>query len=250
MEWNPQLYQDRHAFVTQYGKDLLEYVRQLSPAAILDLGCGTGTLTDALRGYAGRVVGIDASAHMIAYARKQYPGIEFCVMDALALPYREEFDAVFSNAVFHWIPRQEQLLRGIHTALKPGGKLICEFGAYGNIRAIQQAFCAALGKLGYSYYSPFFFAIAQEYGALLGDTGFLVETVFEFDRPTPLAGAQDGLRHWMTQFFAHELGMLTDDEREGVLKDVEKALAARLWDGSQWIADYRRLRAVARKPTR
>ena len=45
MEWNAKLYENSHGFVAEYGKGLLEFVTPDPQQAILDLGCGTGTLT-------------------------------------------------------------------------------------------------------------------------------------------------------------------------------------------------------------
>lgn len=233
MKWDAQLYQNQHSFVAEHGKGLLSYLDSLPTQAILDVGCGTGTLTHELCKRAGKVVGIDASREMIARARERYPDIEFHVMDALALPYREEFDVAFSNAVFHWIPAQGQLLGKIFTALKPGGWLICEFGAQGNTRAIQQAFGAALENRGDTYRDPFFFPTAQEYGALLGDAGFTVQALFEYDRPTPLDGGQGGLRSWVAQFSAWELEPFCTDVQTEIFGEMEEALRPILWDTTQ-----------------
>jgi ubiquinone/menaquinone biosynthesis C-methylase UbiE len=43
------------------------------------------------------------------------------------LPYREEFDAVFSNAVLHWIRRADVMLAGVYRSLKPGGRFVAEW---------------------------------------------------------------------------------------------------------------------------
>ena len=94
--------------------------------SILDLGCGTGILTVQLKKLAEVVIGVDSSESMIKRAQQQYSDIKFIVSDALALPFEEQFDVVFSNAVFHWITDHNALLNNIHKVLKPGGCLsIC-----------------------------------------------------------------------------------------------------------------------------
>lgn len=70
------------------------------------------------------VIGVDSSESMIKRAQQQYPDIKFIVSDALALPFEEQFDVVFSNAVFHWITDHNALLNNIHKVLKPGGCLL------------------------------------------------------------------------------------------------------------------------------
>ena len=131
--WNADLYDSKHDFVSEYGKGLLGFVPENKNQSILDLGCGTGTLTAQLSNLADTVIGVDSSASMIAKAKEQYANIQFMVCNALALPFEEQFDVVFSNAVFHWITDHNVLLHNIHKVLKPGGLLVCEFGANGNI---------------------------------------------------------------------------------------------------------------------
>mgnify|MGYP000102283518 len=108
-EWNATMYDNKHDFVAEYGKGLLEYIPQNEKQSILDLGCGTGTLTVQLNNLAKTVIGVDQSESMIKKAQEQYSNIEFRVCDALALPFESQFDVVFSNAVFHWIKDHENL---------------------------------------------------------------------------------------------------------------------------------------------
>lgn len=65
---------------------------------------------------------------------------DFRVCDALGLPFKNEFDVVFSNAVFHWISDHDTLLKNVHKVLKPQGLLVCEFGAAGNILPLNMHF--------------------------------------------------------------------------------------------------------------
>lgn len=117
---------------------------------ILDVGCGTGALTKTLAEEGAYVLGVDASAAMIARARTDYPELEFMVMDATVLAFANEFDTVFSNAAFHWIKNQTALLQGIYRALKYGGALVCEFGAHGNVDTIQHNFLRIMQARGLS----------------------------------------------------------------------------------------------------
>ncbi len=84
MEWNSSLYDNKHDFVAEYGKGLLEFIPKNNEQTILDLGCGTGTLTALLVGLCSKVVGVDSSQNMIDKAKKQFENIEFLVCDALA----------------------------------------------------------------------------------------------------------------------------------------------------------------------
>lgn len=91
-EWNAALYDNKHDFVAEYGKGLLEFVPENNNQSILDLGCGTGILTVQLKKLAEVVIGVDSSGSMIKRAQQQYPDIKFIVSDALALPFVEQFD--------------------------------------------------------------------------------------------------------------------------------------------------------------
>lgn len=247
MKWNSDLYDDKHSFVAKYGKYLIDLADVKPGQAILDLGCGTGLLTDELSNRGAVVMGVDVSAEMIAKARSKYPHLRFQMIDATDLPFDNCFDTVFSNAVFHWIQAQEKLLRSIHGALKNDGKLVCEFGAKNNTRRVQTAFAQILQQMGHPYHSKFFYPSREEYRLLLEQAGFKVLHIIEFDRPTPLTNNKAGLRNWISQFLAEDLSDFTDSQKEYLFTEVESLCRTDLWKDDQWVVDYRRLQAVAIK---
>ncbi len=247
MKWDSELYDKKHDFVSEYGKGLMEYMPEQKVSKILDLGCGTGDLTWQLTAFAGDVVGVDSSESMIEQAKCKYGNIDFSVANALALPFENEFDIVFSNAVFHWIKDHEKLLQNIRRALKTPGRLICEFGGHGNIAVIENTFAQACSSVGLNYQPKFNFPETDAFANLLERNGFCVEKIFAFDRPTPLKDGESGLRNWMMQFFASELSTFTPEQQSAVLDDTERRCRDALWNGKEWVADYRRLRAVACK---
>ena len=108
---------------------------------------------------------------MIEEAKKSYPHLEFATVDALKISYECEWDIIFSNAVFHWINDHNLLLQKIFRALKPNGKLICEFGAYGNISVIENGFNHAIQKMGMTYTSKFNFPMVSDFESLLTSMG-------------------------------------------------------------------------------
>ena len=247
MKWDAKLYEQKHGFVAEYGESLLPMIPVNPKQSILDIGCGTGTLTAMLGKKGGRVVGIDSSADMIEEARKLHPEIEFQTKDALNLEYQGEWDVIFSNAVFHWIRDQKKLLEQVSQALRPGGLLVCEFGAEGNIAVIEKAFQAVLAKRGVSYSSKFCFPATEKFCALAESAGLTVENAFDFDRPTPLKEGAKGLDYWARQFYRDELEAFTGEEQEKILAELEEETRQRLYNGQEWVADYRRLRMAARK---
>lgn len=225
---------------------MLELVNRNQVQTILDLGCGTGALTHTLAEGGAHVIGLDASADMIAKARADYPDLEFVVADATSMMYNSVFDTVYSNAALHWIKDHPKLIAKIYQALKPQGLLIAEFGAKGNIEIIQNAFSRALQARGHSFESQFFFPTPAEYSELLVAAGFTVQAIKDFSRPTPLTGGADGLRKWLIQFYDDYLKTLTPPEKADLLREVETDCAV-LWQGEQWVADYRRLQLIALK---
>ncbi len=247
MKWNADLYQNSHDFVSAYGRELLDYVPDDPRMKILDLGCGTGDLTAELSRKSPHIMGVDSSPDMIEKARALHPGLDFLPMDAGSLEWQNTFDLVFSNAVLHWIMDQRAVLRAVYRALTPGGVFLCEFGAQGNIAQIEKAFQTALAKRGASCVSLFNFPSMEEYRLLLEQTGFQTETLFAFDRPTPLKGGKNGLRTWMQQFYASSLHAFTEEEQSTIFAETEQELIPHLWNGSQWVADYRRLRHLSLK---
>lgn len=245
MEWNSLLYDNKHDFVAEYGKELLEFVPDNNEQTILDLGCGTGIMTAQLRNLGSKVVGVDSSKSMINRAKEQFDNIDFMVCDALDLPFENEFNVVFSNAVFHWIGDHDALLSNVRKVLKADGLLVCEFGANGNIATVENAFMKVCSSLGYNYTSKFNFPTCESFGKLLEGKGFVIDKIYDYDRPTPLKDDEQGLANWMKQFFASELVVMPEDIQVAVIKRVEELTRDILWNGNAWVADYRRLRAIA-----
>ena len=100
-----------------------------SGGRVLDLCCGSGHVTRELveRGYA--VTGVDASAALIAIARRELPQVDFRVQDARALVgLNGGFDGVLStfDSLNHILSLGElgSVFRGVRDALKPGGLLV------------------------------------------------------------------------------------------------------------------------------
>src|SRR5262245_39665074 len=87
---------------------LVEFAKVANGGRLLDVGCGTGSLTRALAGMTRQatIVGIDPVAPFVEYARGQVKDarVSFDVGDAQALPYpTESFDGALSCLVFIFI---------------------------------------------------------------------------------------------------------------------------------------------------
>ncbi len=131
-EWNPSEYARISALQAAMAEEVLSLLDLKGTERILDIGCGNGKTTAeiAARVPQGAVVGVDASAGMVAFAAAHsdpalHPNLQFAVADARHLPYQHEFDLVVSFNALHWIPEQAQALQSIRSAVKPDGRFSC-----------------------------------------------------------------------------------------------------------------------------
>jgi trans-aconitate methyltransferase len=241
--WDPALYARNARFVSDLGAPVLELLAPVPGERILDLGCGDGALTKKLIDLHCDVVAIDSSAAQVDAARTL--GLDARVMDAEALPFSDEFDAVFSNAVLHWIRRADPMIAGVYRALRPGGRFVAECGGHGCVRRIQTALVQALDRRGIdgSARVPWYFPTPGDYATRLERAGFRVDSIALIPRPTPLPG---DVTDWLETFAHSFLQALPAEARAGYLQDVRTMLEPQLRDGSgTWIADYVRLRFAA-----
>jgi trans-aconitate methyltransferase len=245
--WDTVLYENKHAFVWQYGEDLLQLLNPQRGEQILDLGCGTGQLTEKIRNFGAEVMGIDDAPTMIKKAKHNYPHLKFDVGDAKSFQVEKPLDAVFSNAVLHWIPEAEAVIGCVHQALKVGGRFIAEFGGKGNVQEITTAIAFALNSMGVEKQSPWYFPSIGEYASLLENQGFEVRYATLFPRPTPLAEGDAGMRNWIQMFAGSFLLGLSQEEQKRVIQIAEERLKPSLYSDGSWTADYRRIRIVVIK---
>ncbi|MEG4284018.1 methyltransferase domain-containing protein [Microcoleus sp. A006_D1] len=256
--WNSALYEKNHAFVWQYGESLLELLAPKAGERILDLGCGTGQLTEKIAQSGAFVQGIDSSLSMVSTAKANYPHISFAVADARDFLVEEPLDAVFSNAVLHWVKQPDAAIDCVEKALRPGGRFVAEFGGKGNVGAIVRALLSVLSEIGLSEpesLNPWYFPSIGEYALLLENHGFEVSYAVLFDRPTLLEGGSAGMVNWIEMFAGDFLSGLSPEVRAAKLSRRESravvAVAERLrptlYRDAGWTADYRRLRVVAVK---
>jgi trans-aconitate methyltransferase len=250
VDWDANLYNAKHDFVWKFGSDVVSLLAPRAGERILDLGCGTGHLTAQIAESGAVVTGVDRSAEMVAAAQSAYPKLKFEVVDARKLAFNEKFDAVFSNATLHWIHEPEAVLRGIFKSLRTGGRFVAEMGGKKNIRAMQDAFDAALVELGAAKpgeVQPWYYPSVSEYSSLAEKNGFEVRFISLFDRPTGLAEGAAGLRNWIIMFGGDFLAKAGGLNREEFIRRVENKLRPQLFREGQWWADYRRLRLAAYK---
>lgn len=215
--WNADTYTEEFSFVHQYGNDVAELIDCEQGSTIVDLGCGNGALTNRLKNKGFHVIGIDDSCDLLHIARKNYPEINFIQADATTFSLENQVDAVFSNAVFHWIDKEKQssMLTCVYNALKDNGQFVFEFGGHGNNALIHQELARVFDEYGYSYQMPFYFPTIGEYASLLEEAGFQVRYAVLFDRLTELKG-ENGLKDWIDMFIKTLLISLMMQKREKI----------------------------------
>src|SRR5579872_5464064 len=249
-KWNASLYDDKHNFVFKFGEDVVRLLSPRSGERILDLGCGTGYLTNIIARAGSRVIGIDKSPAMIERANAAYPDLDFRIMSATDLHFDTPFDAVFSNAVLHWVLDKETAVDNIYRALRPGGRLVVEMGGKGNNEDVLGATREALVRHQYPEQAaihPWYFPSLSEYTTLLEQHGFRVQFAAHFDRPTELKDTENGIKDWLRMFGIAIFKGIPEKDIEIILDEIQHTLKPTHYKGQTWIADYKRLRIEAIK---
>ncbi len=245
--WDAFSYASCARFVSELGMPVVELLAPEAGERILDVGCGDGFLAQRLMLSGCDVVGIDTSRELVAAAKTR--GVDARVMNAEAMGFDDEFDAVFSNAAMHWMHRHDRVIDGAWRALKKGGRFVVECGGKGNIDGILAGIRKAFARRGLdsaALPSPWYFADEKEMKQRLEERGFVVTAIELFKRPTPLPAGVEG---WLSVFAHDFLASFDPENRKDFLADVTGYCKPALLqpDGS-WAADYVRLRFAATKP--
>jgi len=182
--WNAKDYSQHSAGQERWARELIPLLDPHPDDRILDIGCGDGRVTAAIAALVpqGSVHGIDSSADMIAHARSTSASIAnltFEQRDALALGYENEFTAIFSNAVLHWIRDQKTVVHQIARALRPSGRVLVQCGGQGNAQGVIDSFTRVASRNRWSNYfaqfqSTYAFYSDLDYAEWLEEAGLAV----------------------------------------------------------------------------
>lgn len=184
-KWDPKDYEKNSTAQSKWAGDILTKIKLLGDERILDIGCGDGKISEELakRVPNGSVIGLDVSEEMIRFAGDKYKdcsNLVFRIGDASCLPYKNEFDYVVSFACLHWIKDHVPVLAGIRHSLRPGGRVLLQFGGKGNAAEVFIAFDEILKSGEWQKYfrgfeDPYNFCGPQDYRPLLQNAGLMIE---------------------------------------------------------------------------
>jgi len=188
--WDARTYDVSSAPQQAWASDVLARVSGLAAdATVLDVGCGTGRVTEALLALVprGRVLALDASADMVALARERLGdrATVWC-QDVLDLDLEEPVDAVVSTAALHWVTDHDRLWVRLAGALRPAGMLEIQCGGQGNIARVREAIEVAARDVAPELvgWSPWEFAGPEETERRLRRAGFASIKSWLHERPT------------------------------------------------------------------
>jgi trans-aconitate 2-methyltransferase len=143
--WDGQSYDRISAPMESLGREVLARLSLRGDETVLDAGCGSGRITQALleRLPRGRVIAVDGSPSMIEAAAERLAAerregrVELLLANLLELDLPRRVDAVLSTATFHWIADHDLLFRRMRSALRDGGSLAAQCGGEGNIDGLR-----------------------------------------------------------------------------------------------------------------
>jgi trans-aconitate 2-methyltransferase len=214
------------------GREVLDRLPLSGAETVLDAGCGSGRVTQALveRLPRGHVIGVDGSPEMIAAARKRLGGSAELVLadlESLDLGGRR-VDAVLSTATFHWLTDHPGLFARLAAILRPGGRLVAQFGGTGNVAELLAAARHAAGRAPFQAHlgdwpGPWNFAGPEETAARLQACGFSDAHAWLVRRPAPY----EDLREWLrVNALSAHLERLPETLRERYVEAVVQQLGA------------------------
>ncbi len=244
-DWDASSYDQFGRFVSDHGAVIAGWLAAKAGEVILDAGCGDGVLTADIAKSGADISAIEQAPKMVTGARAR--GIEVREMDLLQMEDVALYDAIFSNAVLHWIEDWPELLTRFHRALKPTGRLVVECGGAGNIALICRAIAEVAARHGLETKAgPESYFTTERATGLLTGAGFRIERIELHPRPTPLAG---GMRGWLSVFREPFFRQIKDRDARTALEDEVLALLEDdlLRSDGRWFADYVRLRFLAYK---
>lgn len=246
-EWNAAAYERVSAPQEAWGRDVLDRLHLQGDERVLDAGCGTGRVTQALaeRLPRGEVVAVDGSRAMVDQARERLgDAAEVFVADLLELELDRPVDAILSTATFHWIADHDRLFARLLAVLRPGGRLAAQCGGAGNAAAVQRVIEAVAAREPFApafagWPGPWHFPTPADTAARLRRLGWV--DVWAWTHPAPVQ-PEDPREFVATAILGSHLDRLDPGHRDAFVDAVLAELPAPVR------VDYVRLNVLARRP--
>ena len=238
--WDARTYDVSSQPQQAWASEVLARLDGIAPdATVLDVGCGTGRVTEALLAIVprGRVLAMDASEGMVALARARLGDrASVWCQDVLDLELDEPVDAIVSTAALHWVPDHDRLWRHLARALRRGGVLEIQCGGQGNIDRVRSVIEATARDSAPELvgWSPWVFAGPDETEHRLCEAGFVAIRCWLQERPTC---PEDMAAFVRTSILAAHLTRLPEERQERFAAAVVAGVCLPL--------DYVRLNASA-----
>jgi trans-aconitate 2-methyltransferase len=244
--WDGASYDRASGPMEALGLQVLGRLELRGDETVLDAGCGSGRITQALleRLPEGRVIAVDVSASMLAAAARRLADelgrggrLELCRADLLALELDQKVDAVLSTATFHWVADHARLFARLRALLSDGGRLVAQCGGAGNITGLRGRVRPLQERAPYAEHfqgwrAPWNYADERITRERLLDAGFARAECWLSDAPV----APDQPREFLSTIVLGPLvQQLPDDLREPFMDEVMTEL------GEPVVADYVRL---------
>lgn len=258
-EWNARAYNRLNNPMQKWGETVVQGLSLRGDETALDLGCGSGRLTEFLlrRLPQGRVIAIDRSANMLDAAREhlepEFGGrVDYMQASLDEIDLHQVAELAFSNAAFHWIRDHPRLLRGIFTALRPGGSLVAQCGAGPNIARVRERVGRLMASEPYRAYfdgwpGPWEFAYPEVMAERLGAAGFVDVETSMFEGPFELRTFEETHAFFENVILGTHLARIPDASlRAAFVQSMTEQSAA---DDPPYRMDYWRLNLRARRPT-
>lgn len=230
VDWDAAAYARLSTPQQDWAEEVLSRLRLAGDETVLDLGCGAGIVTARLASLVphGRVIAVDASAAMVSEARTRLAGTTASVLqaDLRTFTWPDRADALLSTATLHWVPDHPALWRRLHAVLRPGGRLVVQYGGQGNIPKVEAAMADLAGRAPYAAYlepfqSPWTFDSADAAGADCAAAGFTDVRAWTQERA---ARPADMLGFLTTSVAVTELDRLPQSQRARYVTDLHDLL--------------------------
>ena len=239
-DWDAASYDRLPIPMTGWGLAVLDRLPLRGDERVLDAGCGTGQVTEALRERLprGDVVALDASPSMLERARARLGDdrIAYVTHDLLEPIPIEPVDAILSTATFHWVPDHDRLFANLALVLRTDGPLAAQCGGAGNLRRINDA---AMRVAGVDLMATKQYPTPEETIERLRAAGFTDIDCWLHDEPAHVP-AEELETYLRTVILSGEVARRSPDEGDELVQGVAAAL-------DEPVIDYVRLDIAARR---